>query len=127
MNAAPRLGIKELMLQTGINPGSLSADKISWVIAPCLNASGRLADALGGYRLMLTASPEEARKLAVWLNEKNKERQKLTSATFIRVREQVLAKGIRPLLIVGDEDYHLGVAGLVASGTLCTLQIRSNP
>ncbi|MFC2041977.1 single-stranded-DNA-specific exonuclease RecJ [Chloroflexota bacterium] len=115
MNDTPRLGIKELMLQTGINPGSINADKISWTIAPRLNASGRLADALGGYRLMLTESTEEAQELAAWLDKINSERQSLTSTAFARAREQVLAKGISPLLIVGDEDYHLGVAGLVAS------------
>ncbi|MFC1963799.1 single-stranded-DNA-specific exonuclease RecJ [Chloroflexota bacterium] len=115
MNQSPRPGIQELMLLTGIKGNHLDADKISWIIGPCLNASGRLADASGGYRLMLTDSAEEARELAAWLMEKNEERQRLTKNTYCQAREQVISAGLTPLLMVKDEDYHLGINGLVAS------------
>ncbi len=115
MNAEPRLGIRELMNQTGLNVGSLDAEKIAWVIAPCLNAAGRLADGLTGYNLLITDSPQEARELAIWLAQKNEERQRLTTTTLDMAREQVLAQGLPPLLIAGDRDYPIGIAGLVAS------------
>jgi single-stranded-DNA-specific exonuclease len=114
MNTNPRLGIKELMNQTGINTGSLNAEKISWVIAPCLNAAGRLADGLAGYNLLMTDSPQQAKELAVWLAQKNEERQRLTATTLAKAREQVTAQGLPPLLIAGDKDYPTGIAGLVA-------------
>ncbi len=115
MNEEPRLGIRELMNQTGLNVGSLDAEKIAWVIAPCLNAAGRLADGLTGYNLLITDSPQEARELAIWLVQKNEERQRLTTTTLDRAREQVLAQGLPPLLIADDKDYPIGIAGLVAS------------
>jgi single-stranded-DNA-specific exonuclease len=115
MNACPRLGIKELMNQTGINPGSLDAAKIAWIIAPCLNAAGRLANGLTGFNLLMTDSPQQARELAVWLAQKNEERQRLTATTLDQAREQVLSQGLPPLLIASDKDYHIGIAGLVAS------------
>jgi single-stranded-DNA-specific exonuclease len=115
MNTRPRLGIKELMNQTGINAGNLDAEKISWIIAPCLNAAGRLADGLTGYNLLMTDSPQEARELAIWLAQKNEERQKLTATTLAMAREQVTAQGLPPLLIAGDKDYPIGIIGLVAS------------
>ena len=115
MNANPRLGIKELMNQTGINAGTLNAEKIAWVIAPCLNAAGRLADGLTGCHLLMTDSPQKAQELAVWLAQKNEERQRLTATTLDRAREQVLAQGLPPLLLASDKDYHIGIAGLVAS------------
>jgi len=114
MNASPRLGIKELMDQTGINAGSIDAERISWVIAPCLNAAGRLADGLTGYNLLMTDSPQQAQELATWLTQKNKERQRLTATTMDRAREQVIAQGLPPLLIAGDKDYFMGINGLVA-------------
>ena len=115
INTAPRLGVKEMIAQAGLKLGSLDSDKISWVIAPCLNAAGRLAHALTSYNLLMTDSPQEACELARWLEEKNAERQRLTSTTLSKAREQVLAQGISPLLVAGDKDYHIGIAGLVAS------------
>ena len=115
INTNPRLGIMELINQTRIDPGSIDAEKISWVIAPCLNAAGRLADGLTGYNLLITESPQEARDLAVWLARKNEERQRLTTATLARAREQVIAQGLPPLLITADKEYPMGIAGLVAS------------
>ncbi len=115
MNTRPRLGISELMNQTRIEAGSLNAEKISWIIGPCLNAAGRLADGLTGYNLLMTESPEEARDLAAWLARKNEERQRLTTATLERAREQVIAQGLPPLLITADKEYPTGIAGLVAS------------
>jgi single-stranded-DNA-specific exonuclease len=62
----------------------------------------------------MTDSPREAQGLAAWLEQKNAERQRLTAKVQVRAREQVLAKGITPLLIAADSDYPLGIAGLVA-------------
>ena len=114
INTTPRLGIKELMNQTGINIGSLDAEKISWVIAPCLNAAGRLADGLTGYNLLMTDLPQQAHELAIWLVQINGERQRLTATTLAMAREQVIAQGLPLLLIADDKDYPIGIAGLVA-------------
>ena len=114
LNASPRLGIKEAIIQAGLDSGSIDADSVSWTIAPRLNAAGRMAHALTSYNLLMTESPQEASQLARWLEEKNAERQKLTTSTVASAREQVLEQGISPLLIASDKDYSLGIAGLVA-------------
>jgi single-stranded-DNA-specific exonuclease len=115
INTTPRLGLREIISQTGLSVGSLDAESISWVIAPRLNAAGRLAHAMTSYRLLMTDSPKEAQGMAVWLEQKNAERQRLTTRVLARAREQILAQGISPLLIAGDRDYPAGIAGLVAS------------
>lgn len=115
INTSPRLGIKELITLTRLEPGSLNADSISWVLGPCLNAAGRLADGLTGYNLLTTDSPQEAQELAAWLVRKNEERQKLTTTTLALAREKVIAHGLTPLLVTADKEYPLGIAGLVAS------------
>jgi len=115
MNRSPRLGIRALIEQAGLSGGSLDAECISWVIAPRLNAAGRMENAMASYKLLMTDSPTEARRLARWLEQKNAERQKLTASTVARARQQVLSQGISPLLVASDGDYFLGIAGLVAS------------
>jgi single-stranded-DNA-specific exonuclease len=115
MNASPRPGIRELISQTRLEAGNLDAERISWVIAPCLNAAGRLADGLTGYNLLMTESEKEAQGLAAWLVRKNEERQRLTAAALLKARECVIAGGLPPLLITADTEYPMGITGLVAS------------
>jgi single-stranded-DNA-specific exonuclease len=114
INTNPRLGLGEIISQAGLKPGKLSAESISWTIAPRLNAAGRLAHAMTSYKLLMTESPQEARDLASWLEEKNSERQRLTTKVLAIAREQVVAQGIAPLLVAADKDYPLGIAGLIA-------------
>lgn len=114
INTTPRLGVREMLTQAGLNIGSLDAEAISWVLTPRLNAAGRMAHAMMSYKLLTTASPQEAHELTMWLEEKNAERQKLTNNTLAKAREQVLAQGALPLLIASDEDYPGGIIGLVA-------------
>ncbi len=114
INDTPRLGIREMITQAGLNCGSLDTESISWVLAPRLNAAGRLAHAMTSYRLLMAESPREAQQLSIWLEQKNTERQKLTTTALAKAREQILAQGISPLLVATDRDYPLGIAGLVA-------------
>ena len=114
INSAPRLGVRELITQAGLDIGSIDPERISWVIAPRLNAAGRLEDAMTSYKLLMADSPQEAQRLAEWLEQKNTERQRLTTSFLAKAREQILARGISPLLIAGDKDYPGGIIGLVA-------------
>ncbi|MBI2831162.1 MAG: single-stranded-DNA-specific exonuclease RecJ [Chloroflexi bacterium] len=115
INESPRLGVREMLAVAELQAGSIGAENISWILAPRLNAAGRLAHAMTGYKLLMTESEPEARELAIWLKQKNEERQELTSTAYTRAREDVQARGLLPLLLVSDADYHIGVAGLVAS------------
>ncbi len=114
LNASPRLGIRAMLTQAGLNSSSLDSESISWSLAPRLNAAGRLAHAMSSYRLLLTDSPEEAHELAAWLEQKNAERQSLTSKALAQAREQILAQGVSPLLLASDNDFPVGICGLVA-------------
>ncbi|MFC2002935.1 single-stranded-DNA-specific exonuclease RecJ [Chloroflexota bacterium] len=114
INSAPRLGIREMITQAGLNFGHLDAESISWVLAPRLNAAGRLAHAMTSYNLLMTDSPQEAQQLSIWLEQKNAERRRLTTRVLAKAREQVLAQGLSPLLIASHREFPPGVNGLVA-------------
>jgi len=114
INTSPRLGVREMMTDAGIDIGSVDTESISWTLAPRLNAAGRLAHAMTSYNLLMSTSPQEAQQLSTWLKQKNAERQRLTTKLLTQAREQILAKGILPMLIAGDRDYPVGIAGLVA-------------
>lgn len=115
LSKTQRLGLQEMAHIAGLQLGNLDTEHISWVLAPRLNAPGRLDHALAGYRLLVTDSPDEARQLAQELEEKNTQRQRLTEESLAKAREQLSISGVdSPLLIVGGEDYPPGIAGLIA-------------
>ena len=114
INSAPRLGVREMAVQAGLDVGGIDAVDISWTLTPRLNAAGRLEHAMASYRLLDTDLPEEARQLAAVLGEQNAERQRLTVKSLARAREQVLARGDSMLLMACDRDYQGGILGLVA-------------
>jgi single-stranded-DNA-specific exonuclease len=71
--------------------------------------------AVTSYDLLTTTSHERARELAVMLEKRNVERQKLTAEGLRRAREILLHEGVeKPLLMVGGADYPPGVAGVIA-------------
>lgn len=115
LNKSSRVGIQEMVKLAGLKLGELDAEDISWVLGPRLNAAGRMNNASTSYQLLTTHSPEEGRLLALELQKKNDERQKLTSEVLSGAKERLAAKLHMPLLIESDESYSIGVIGLVAS------------
>jgi single-stranded-DNA-specific exonuclease len=63
---------------------------------------------------LITESEEEAVTMVQRLNEINTERQKLTGIALAQAREQVLARGLTPMLFTSHADYPGGILGLVA-------------
>jgi single-stranded-DNA-specific exonuclease len=114
LNNSSRVGIQEMVKLARLRPGELDAEDISWTLGPRLNAAGRMDNASTSYQLLTTQSPEEARLLALELEEKNIERQKLTKEALSRAREKLAARLHLPVLMEGDESYSIGVIGLVA-------------
>jgi single-stranded-DNA-specific exonuclease RecJ len=114
LNNTRRIGLQEMMRLRRLEPGKLGTDDISWALGPCLNAAGRVDDATTSYQLLTTRSQREAHSLAMELEERNAERQNLTSEVLNRVKERLATKMHFPLLIEGDDSYHVGVIGLVA-------------
>jgi single-stranded-DNA-specific exonuclease len=115
LNNAHRVGLRELLKQTGLEAGTVDTEQILWVLAPRLNAASRMGGASASYRLLVTQSLQEAHALVEELEKKNGERQKLTNEVLSKVKKKIVTKQELPLVIDGDESYPVGVIGLVAS------------
>ncbi len=109
-------GLLALSQQASFDPSALDVEAVAFVIAPRLNAAGRLDHALTSYRLLTTSDPLEAQDLAANLERLNRERQRLCDDAWAWAREEVLSRAELPhLLMVGREGLAPGVSGLVAS------------
>ena len=115
MNAAPRLGLTELLAKAGLSTGALTSENITWTIAPRLNTASRLDHALPSYELLMTDSAARAGELTTWLEQKNTERQQITAKATTVAREQVLAAKLESLIMVRVDDFSAGISGLVAN------------
>ncbi|MBI2304020.1 MAG: single-stranded-DNA-specific exonuclease RecJ [Chloroflexi bacterium] len=115
VNRLRRLGLSALADAARLKGGEVDTEAISYVLGPRLNAAGRLDHALLSYNLLATQDHDEAERLARLLDGKNRERQELTGALLAQARQQVVPLLPQaPLLLVAQDNYRAGVAGIVA-------------
>jgi single-stranded-DNA-specific exonuclease len=112
----PRPGVHALLNLIGVPGETLDTSKISFKLAPLLNAAGRLADASLGVELLLAADQASASAYAARLQALNLERQRLTEVleTEISAHLSDTARAQPAILAVG-EGWHLGLIGPAAS------------
>jgi single-stranded-DNA-specific exonuclease len=111
---ARRPGVKALMEEAHVIPDNVTAATVGYVLAPRLNAAGRMDHAMLSYQLLTVSSASKASELAHLLEEKNHVRRDVTATTLEAARLQVSEQQDQPLLFAVDSDYHEGVLGLVA-------------
>lgn len=109
-----RPGLLALISKTGIKKNEIDTYKIGHMLAPRLNAMGRLASAMDSLRLICTNNQQKAEKLAEVLNQTNLERQRITQEALAHAKNKAEEKGIKNLLFIADESYQQGIVGLVA-------------
>ncbi len=99
----------------------ISAREVAFVLAPRLNAAGRLGEADLGLELLTTSSERRARELAVYLDARNVERRKIQDAMYTAALAK--ADPEAPALVLEDPSWHPGVMGIVASKLLETFYL----
>lgn len=115
LRAPARVGLQALYQVAGLEAPRVDPWAISFILAPRLNAAGRLEHALAAYRLLTTRDPAEAATLAEELDRQNRERQVLTQATEEAARAMAVPEDRVPWLIfAASEDFRPGVVGLAA-------------
>lgn len=111
INKTKRVGLKALINESKVT--NVGVYEIGYILAPRINAMGRLANALDSLRLLCTKDLKKAYDLAKILGETNKKRQKIVDEVLIKALKQVKVKSNEIIIISGN--YHEGVIGL-ASG-----------
>jgi len=117
MATTKRIGLRALMEASGLTWGeALSSDKLSFGLAPRLNAGGRLTTAQDALHLLQSTRSDEASLLAQKLNQINAERQAqerevLSAAEALLEGEDLLHSNA---LVVCGQDWNSGVVGLAA-------------
>ncbi|MCL5091027.1 MAG: single-stranded-DNA-specific exonuclease RecJ [Patescibacteria group bacterium] len=114
LNQTNRPGLLSIFEEAGIKKREIGTYEVGFIIAPRLNAMGRMEHALDSLRLICTSKADQAKDLASKLGLTNKERQALTEETALHAKEILRGMEMQKLLFLGHETYNQGIIGLVA-------------
>ncbi len=114
MRKGMRPGLEALARVAGTTPENFNADTLGFAIGPRMNAAGRLKHANLALDLMLAPDMAAAHDLAEELDELNRQRQQQTADAYA-LAEELCGAADDPLIMVGSENIHAGIVGLVAA------------
>jgi len=116
-----KIGLRALLDVCGLTGREIDSYHIGFVVAPRVNAAGRMSTPDIAARLLLASDEtmgEEARALAEQLNSENLRRQQEEAEIVSQAKKIVetdLEVGSRTVIVVAGDGWHRGVIGIVAS------------
>jgi single-stranded-DNA-specific exonuclease len=117
LNETKSVGLRAMIRAAGLDRKPITAGRVGFILAPRLNAAGRVGSAMQGVQLLLSNDESEANPIARQLEELNAQRQELDRATLDQARDMVRALDLDDTfgIVLAAEGWHPGVIGIVAS------------
>jgi single-stranded-DNA-specific exonuclease len=117
MRETENFGLRALIRAAGLDGKPLTSGRVGYILAPRLNAVGRLGHALRGVELLMSENEHDANVIARELEELNQKRQQLDRAILDEAREMVQRLDLDETfgIVLAKEGWHPGVIGIVAS------------
>jgi single-stranded-DNA-specific exonuclease len=113
-NGPYRVGIQALKEVAGVKK-EFRSELLSYTLIPRINAPGRLDDANKVVELFLTEDEKKAKEIADFLEEQNRERQKIEEDVFQSALKMIEPEHLESAIVLSSPEWHLGVIGIVAS------------
>ncbi len=109
-------GLSSLLRAAGFQQTRVDEMTVSFMIAPRLNAAGRMATALEAVELLLGEEMARADEIAATLNEYNQRRRDTENEILEEAERMIQARGtIGRAILLAHESWNAGVIGIVAS------------
>ena len=111
------IGLHALLKEAGLSGREITSVQIGFVLAPRINAAGRMGAADKAAELLLCSDPAEAERMARELCALNRERQNVEQTIYSQAEEMIarLPDRDRSALVLESSRWHQGVVGIVAS------------
>ena len=107
-------GLAALIRVAGIEGQKFDTFTLGFILAPPINAAGRIKHADIAFKLLIEQNPAVADKLAIELIDLNRQRQMLTDQVLSEARAQVEINSDKKIILVSGLEWPKGVVGLVA-------------
>jgi len=118
LSQTKRHGLQVLIEKAGIKDKKFTSTFVSFIIAPRINACGRMDTAEISLDRLMSDSHEKAAELAKVVEQHNRDRQKI-EGKILEEAEAIINKDINfkehKIIVIAKEDWHQGVLGIVAS------------
>ncbi|MCK4891940.1 MAG: DHH family phosphoesterase, partial [Candidatus Pacebacteria bacterium] len=124
INKTHRIGLKKLIRTAGtrirengnvVKVKAIDTISISFMLAPRLNAAGRMDHANTSYELLIAENETEAEDLSSKLEKNNQSRQRITEKAMVEIRKRIgKYKKLPKIIIEQDPNWRIGIVGLVA-------------
>lgn len=119
MNKTKKVGLLALIEDAELNLGNIGTYEIGYIIAPRLNAKGRLEHALDSLRLLCTKDTDKAKKLSKMLSDTNNQKKQLVEEAIFEAREIIKIshpRGViqKKILVLYSKNWIPGIVGLIA-------------
>ena len=115
LQSPARPGVRALMDECGCAGKPITAGTIGYMLAPRINAAGRLGQVDLALELFLTDDEARARQLAAQLCELNRERQLIEADIYADAKSRLQNIEDPKAIVMASETWHQGVVGIVAS------------
>jgi single-stranded-DNA-specific exonuclease len=117
LSASRLVGLRALIESAGLSGKNLDSYHVGFLLAPRLNACGRLGHAALGVEMLTTADEPRAREIAAYLESQNRQRQTVEKQILEQALAQIDANAWHDhrALVLAAEGWHAGVIGIVAS------------
>jgi len=118
INGNTRLGLQTIMSLAGIKKSQLSISDVVFMLAPRINAAGRIGHAESAVELLLADEKEQAEAICQKIESFNKERRSIDKSITreaIEIIENDSFYHGSNSTVVWDSNWHKGVIGIVAS------------
>lgn len=116
VSASRKVGIRTMLSVSNLTSKPLSAYYVAFVLAPRINAVGRMDDATKALELLLTSDEHQANLLAAEMERHNTDRKAEQERIMLEAIEQVEAKDLERtrVLVLAAEGWNTGVVGIAA-------------
>ena len=111
-------GLKALIFIAGLMGQNIGTGQVVFILAPRINAIGRLGDAEQAIKLLTTKDDDKAASIARILNAENKRRKDIDEQTLneaLEMIEQDIDMDRQSAIVLASRGWHQGVIGIVAS------------
>ncbi len=116
MRPPTRLGLCALIQECGCAQKQITASTVGYLLAPRINAAGRMGRVELAVELFMTDNPDRAAELAAALCQLNRQRQEVEAAIYADAVHRLEALPTPPpAIVMAGEDWYQGVVGIVAS------------
>lgn len=115
LNKTKRPGLLALFEEAAIKKRKIGTYDINFVIAPRINAPGRLSHAIESLRLLCVTNRSKAKDLAFLLGKTNRQRQQIVDEVVAHAKANTEKEKWEGAIILQNKKYHQGVIGLAAS------------